>query len=137
MGRPRKPTALLEIGGAFKKNPQRKRPNEPKSGSPLGPPPIGFDQELKKIWLEITEMVPPNVLSIADRWLVEIACRAMRNIRHDKALASEKNLLVSCLSRMGLTPADRSKIAIPEKETRPDDEIAELAAASRAALRLN
>ena len=134
MSRPRTPTAIQELKGAFRKDPQRRRPDEPEHNGPLGPPPSGFrdDAELLAIWDELESMVPARVLAKADRWLVELACRTMRDVRHGQALASERNLLLSCLSRMGLTPADRSKIAVP-KETEALDELAALAAEGKAA----
>lgn len=130
MGRPRKPTALLELTGALDKNPQRRRDNEPKPAGPLGPPPKHFDEELAEIWNELSAMCPARVLTVADRWLVELACRTMQQVRNGSALAAERNLLLSCLSRMGLTPADRSKIGIPQTEDEPD-ELARLAAETR------
>ena len=130
MARPRKPTAVLELTGAFKKDPQRRRKNEPKPGGPIGEPPPGFNAELKVIWRELVTAVPAGVLTISDRWLVELACRTMHDVRRGAALASERNLLLSCLSRMGLTPADRSRIAVP-KEKEEIDELAQLAAEAR------
>jgi hypothetical protein len=131
MARPRKPTPLLELTGAFQKDPQRARPHEPKPAGPLGDPPVDFDEVLTALWGELVRMVPANVLTVSDRWLVELACRTMRDVKQGKALASEKNLLLACLSRMGLTPADRSKIAVPQ-ETQELDELAQLAAECRA-----
>jgi phage terminase small subunit len=136
MARPRKPTAVLELTGAFKKDPQRRRENEPKPSGPLGEEPLHFDEELKAIWRELVVMVPAGVLTISDRWLVELACRTMQQVRKGTALAAERNLLLSCLSRMGLTPADRSKIAVP-KEKEQIDELAQLAAESRVLLKPN
>ena len=132
MARPRKPTAVLELTGAFKKDPQRQRENEPRPAGPLGEEPLHFDEELKAIWRELVEMVPARVLTISDRWLIELACRTMQQVRKGTALAAERNLLLSCLSRMGLTPADRAKIAVP-KEKEELDEFAQLAAESRLA----
>ncbi len=133
MARPRTPTSIQELKGAYKKDPQRfkDREEEPKPEGPLGAPPFGFDEELEAIWREIDGMVPARVLTIADRWLVELACRTMRDVRQGSALASERNLLLSCLSRMGLTPADRSRIAVP-KQTEETDELAALAAEGKA-----
>lgn len=127
MARPRKPTAVLKLTGAFKKDPQRKRLHEPKPTGSLGDPPADFDDYLKALWRDLVRMVPAGVLTNADRWLVELACRTMRDVKKGTALASERNLLLSCLSRMGLTPADRSKIAVP-KEKEELDELAQLAA---------
>jgi len=126
VARPRKPTAVLELTGAFQKDPQRKRPYEPQPTGSLGEPPVDFDDVLKALWRDLVRMVPPGVLTNADRWLVELACRTMREVKSGQALAAEKNLLLSCLSRMGLTPADRSKIAVTQ-EKEELDELAQLA----------
>ena len=130
MARPRKPTAVLELTGAFQKNPQRRRANEPKPTGSLGEPPVDFDEVLRALWQDLARMVPAGVLTNADRWLVELTCRTMRQVRKGTALAAERNLLLSCLSRMGLTPADRSKIAVPQ-EKQDLDELAQLAAECR------
>lgn len=131
MARPRKPTVTLELAGAFQKDPQRKRENEPKPAGPLGEPPVDFDDVLHALWEELVSMVPAGVLTVSDRWLVELACRTMFAVKQGHALAAEKNLLLSCLSRMGLTPADRSKIAVPPQKQELD-ELAQLAAECRA-----
>jgi len=131
MGRPRKPTAVLELTGAFQKDPQRRRDHEPKPQGPIGDPPADFDDVLMVLWRELLGMVPAGVLAVADRWLLELTCRTMREVKRGHALAAEKNLLLSCLSRMGLTPADRSRIAVP-KEKPEIDELGKLAAECRA-----
>lgn len=132
MARPRTPTALLELKGAFIKDPQRARPNEPKTNGPVGDPPVSFDAELTALWHELVEMVPAGVLARSDRWTVEVACRIMLQLRKDDFKASELAILQSCLSRMGLTPADRSRIAVSQQEKTDIDEFAALAAEGRA-----
>lgn len=132
MGRPRKPTAILELTGAFRKDPQRKRDHEPQPKGPIGDPPVDFDDVLIMLWQDLIRMVPAGVLTISDRWLAELACRTMRAVKEGSALAAEKNLLLACLSRMGLTPADRSKIAVPHEKAKELDELAQLAAECRA-----
>lgn len=131
MARPRKPTVLLELTGSFAKDPQRKRDHEPKPQGPIGDPPVDFDDVLIMLWRDLLRMVPAGVLTISDRWLVELACRTMRAVKEGHALAAEKNLLLSCLSRMGLTPADRSRIAVPQQKEELD-ELGKLAAECRA-----
>ena len=131
MARPRTPTALLELKGAFSKDPQRARPDEPEHNGPVGPPPPGFDGDLALIWHELVDMVPARVLAKSDRWTVELACRMMLQLRKDDFKAAELGILQSCLSRMGLTPADRSRIAVSPKEIEVD-ELAALAAEARA-----
>lgn len=118
MGRPRKPTAELELTGAFKKNPQRSRPNEPKPSGPLGNPPARLSAGEKKAWFELAEIIPPNVLANSDRWAVEIACRIMARIWEDGiggkhgVSVGELAQLNQLVGRMGMTPADRSKVGV-------------------------
>jgi hypothetical protein len=148
MGRPRTPTPLLELRGAYKHDPKRKRARqaEPKAGGPLDGAPTSFSAELVSVWDELCELAPPGVLGKADRWLVEVTCQLMLKFRVIGLLrgsgmsSAELNLLVSCLSRMGMTPSDRSRVGIqtPKETAAGDrDRLADLAAHSRAALRIN
>ena len=61
MGRKRKPTAVLEMSGAFKKNPDRRR-NEPESTGPLGSPPESFSKPEVEAWRVLVERAPTGVL---------------------------------------------------------------------------
>jgi hypothetical protein len=65
MARPNKPTALLELNGAFKKDPARRRAreHEPKPSGPLGEPPASFPPNQKQAWLELSSQAPPGVLT--------------------------------------------------------------------------
>ena len=145
MGRPRTPTALLELRGSFKHDPKRKsqRIGEPKPSGPLGEAPPSFTPALIEIWLELIELAPTGVLGNADRWITELTCQLMLKFRTVGLIpgvgmtGAELNLLVSCLGRMGMTPSDRSKVGIPtNKETAAaGDDLAELARESRALLR--
>jgi hypothetical protein len=113
MGRPRKPTAVLELTGAFRKDPQRKRTEPPTTG-PLGDPPEHFTAEQDAMWHELASVCPPGVLTRSDRCLVEIAVVLMLQFRKQGAhmSSSDFNQLVSVLSRMGMRPADRSRVGI-------------------------
>lgn len=113
------------------KDPQRRRDEEPEANGPLGAPPESFSDELIVVWNELEGIVPDNVLARADRWTVELSCRMMLALRKGNFRAAELNILLSCLSRMGLTPADRSRIAVP-KPTQETDELAELALEGKA-----
>jgi|SRR5579859_87678 len=136
MARPRKPTEVLKLTGAFRKDPQRRaaRSSEPSGGSPVGEPPEYFGDDLIDLWRELVGISPAGVLTQADRWTVEVACRMMRMLRSGIFGAAEVNTLIRCLSQMGMTPADRSKIVIP-KQVEAQDEIAALAAESIGSLR--
>jgi len=128
MGRPRKPTPVLELTGAFKKDPQRRRDAEPVCEGPLGDPPLTWDndEELRSIWKEIVSITPAGVLTRADRLIVEMICITMKRVRSGHALLGEMRLLMTGLGKLGLTPADRSKVSIAKEED--EDEFAKLAA---------
>jgi phage terminase small subunit len=138
MGRNRTPSSVLELTGSFKKHPDRKkaRASEPAAIGPLGLPPTRLDAELKKIWYEITDMIPAGVLAKSDRLAIEIACRLTRKVFRDEINGAELSTLNSLLARLGMTPADRSKVSVP-KQAEEQDEIAALAAEMRGADRPN
>ena len=131
MGRPRTPTKIHELSGAFLKDPQRRadRAGEPVDARPLGDPPDYFDEKMVAAWLDVVEMAPAGVLAAADRGLVESAARMLEEIRQletdvvtkdgqvvtirKPVAASELNAFLRCLTEMGLTPAARSKVKLP------------------------
>jgi hypothetical protein len=120
MGRPRKSTAEHVLSGAFERHPERKaeRANEPKPDGPLGEPPACFDPQSRTgqllicIWHELIAQAPAGVLTSADRLWVELACRALHLTRTGCAKSADRNLLLALLGRMGMNPADRSKVNI-------------------------
>lgn len=135
MARPRKPTAELERNGAFAKNPKRKRKDAQTSG-PVGDPPPSMNLELHATWYELAEHAPINVLRSADRALLEMATKLLFNFRRlpfdvlpESALIAQ---FIKCLSVMGMTPTDRSKVHAPqEKIANPFAKFASKAAEAR------
>jgi hypothetical protein len=140
MARPRKPTVELELKGAFKKDPQRRRSreNEPKPSGVLGDPPEEFRPEEKSIWLELASIAPPKVLTNTDRWIVEMAVKIMSRLRKEGiggrygVQVGELAQLKACLSAMGMTPVDRSKVIVTNdpNDQKQQDPFAELAGQS-------
>jgi phage terminase small subunit len=118
MGRPRKPTSLLILNGSIDHDKKRyaNRTLEPKPEGKLGTVPKYFSEDLKDIWRELTKQVPDGVLTGADRIILELTCRLTAKMREGSISTGETAQLISCLSRLGLTPADRSKVNI-----NPDD----------------
>ena len=117
MGRPTKPTAVLELVGAYKKDPQRKRLKEPKPTKGIGSFVLG-PTDLAEIWDEVVGQVVPGVLTISDRMALELVCRLYAEIRlkPDKISVGKVTALANLLGRFGLTPSDRAKISMPEEE---------------------
>lgn len=117
MARPRKPTAALELNGAFRKNPQRKR-QDPATSGPLGEPPATLPEIFHATWFEIASEAPLDVLRVRDRKLVELVARLTYQLRNDPEIPVGKlALLMQCLSRLGMTPSDASKVHAPKEKS--------------------
>jgi phage terminase small subunit len=120
MGKPRTPTSVLEARGTFLHDPSRSRV-DPDTSGPLGPPPEHFAPELQSIWNEIASIAPVDVLSNADRFLIELTCTLMNRLRSGLIKTPEYATLLSCLSRLGMSPADRSRVAAPSKSSKTEN----------------
>lgn len=123
MGRPRKTAAELELNGAFKKNPDRRR-EDPVSRGPLGDPPLHLSGDQKKIWQEFLDTYPEDSLNSENRVWVEIACvladkfrKAGKDGRPPMA-ASEITALQRALHEMGGSPTSRAKLGKPVKKSK-------------------
>lgn len=115
MARPSKPTKVLEINGAFKKNPNRRRDGEPVPTGGIGPYAKG-SLDKAEIWDEIVGQCAPGVLTNADRLSLEIAVEYVHLFRKDPAKfpAVKVHVVVALLGRFGMTPADRAKLHLPK-----------------------
>lgn len=137
MARPRKPTNVLHLSGAFKHNPDRlaARANEPKPSGPVGDPPDNMDVETARCWREIVAEAPPGVLTNADRGILAIAADLRRHAEQgDPVNVAPRGaepeyeyvtdpkkiaLLVRCYTELGMTPASRSKVQAKPTEEAP------------------
>ena len=114
MSRPRTPSNVLDLRGAFDKNPQRRR-EDPKVEAGLGEAPDYFTDDERKVWAEIEQSAPEGVLSRADRIAVEMLTDLIVRFRARQPLkAAERNHMLNLLSRLGMTAADRSRVAKPD-----------------------
>lgn len=118
MARPRTPTNVLEMRGAYKKDPQRRRNYEPEAVEGIGPAPDYFTPEQADAWNVIISQCHAGVLCQADGIAVEIAAVLLANFRADplEMPAAKLARLDSLLARFGMTPSDRSKVAGAKKE---------------------
>jgi len=116
-GRPRKPTKVLELSGAFDKNPKRKkdRVNEPQSIGPLGDPPAYFDFEQIDAWHEIINRSIPGLFGPADYFYVEMCADYLARYRAGTITIQERIHFSKLLGQLGFSPTERSKIQMPEK----------------------
>lgn len=120
MGRPRKPTNILELTGTFGKNPARRkeRANEPKDLDGLGDPPKRLSGEQLKAWIEIVENAPFGVLTKGDRHSVEITAVLLAEFWEYGAemKGSNLSLLNTSLAKLGMNPSDRTRVTVKESK---------------------
>jgi hypothetical protein len=126
MARPRTPSALLELNGTFESHPGRKRARErePKPSEPLGPPPTHLQEQEAAVWLELSGLMPYGVATNLDRPTFEIACCLLTKFRYSRGTMSgaQMSLLATLLGRFGMSPAERSRITVPEAKNDALDE---------------
>lgn len=127
MPRPRKPTAVLELSGAFKHDPQRRRAREfePVVEAPLGEPPEYFNEARAARWREIAAQC--YWATFADRIIVERTAVLWQLWRDGMATPPQEKMLDANLVRLGLTPSDRSKVKAPAKAKPSANSFAKLA----------
>lgn len=127
MGRPRKPAKLLEISGAFRKNPQRRkaRAAELRLEVGLGEPPQewlegaevnGRHRSLVEIWRRVVAQDLLHVLNASHWLLVRNYCQLQYKVDramagYGKATSGDFSELKKYLSALGQTPIDSPKVA--------------------------
>jgi hypothetical protein len=113
MARPRKPTAALELKGAFKKDPQRAsaRKGEPKPDAAVGDPPEKLSEDERGLWVELAGY--GFWLTGADRLMLEIAVKLMVSFRAGTLDGGGISKLIAALAKLGFSPTDRSKVQAP------------------------
>jgi hypothetical protein len=141
-GRTPKPLKVLEMSGAVRKNPGRYRARKAaaKSLPPLGPPPAewlagaeknGRLQWLLRIWGEIVaqDTAALRVLNVSHRMLVKNTCMLQykverANAGYGKATSGDYAQIEKNLAKMGMTPADSSRVAeavrVPDRASGSD-----------------
>lgn len=114
MPRPRKPTALLEMAGAFKKDPKRRRArdNEPTPDGPIGEPPPDLQPDVAAAWGEIVRTCPAGVLTKADRIAVRSAARLLAAENAGTIAVGERAQFHRLLESLGMTPRGRSYVHV-------------------------
>ena len=112
MSRPRKPTAILKLSGAFKANPARAklRENEPIPRGELGRSYSDLPPEVLACWREIVKQCAPGVLTSADRAFVRYTSRLMAKDNAGDITTGERALLQRAFGDLGMTPRGRAYV---------------------------
>lgn len=122
MARPRLPAAVAKTTGADKRSPGRFKDRSKPKHKPIGAPPRSFDVHQKAAWVAFVDEMP--WLSKSDRTVVQVASRLRAAMENDPQfpMAGFAQLRM-CISAMGGTPADRTKVSAPDEEDEdPADE---------------
>lgn len=114
-GRPRLPQEVAKVTGAVVKNPQMFRDRAAPKVKSLGPAPKRFTPAQVEIWDEFNADFP--WLGRSDRALVRMAVDLQTLIDAGDVPVSVYAQMRLCLSSMGGTPVDRSKVQAPEEES--------------------
>lgn len=119
MARPRKPTSLLELKGAFKVHPERARAraHEPVPSGSIGLPPAHLSRAQKALWDDLTAYA--MWLTSADRLLLEVAVVLFSQFR-EQPDSGRVAKIIAALSKLGFSPSDRSKVQAPGSKTDND-----------------
>lgn len=120
MGRPRTATKILELQGAFKKNPQRARPAEPEVTAPFPKEvPDGFTDYQIRAWDEIVSCVPDGVLTGADLPSVKLVVMLYAEFLEKgvEMPTQRMNRLSLDMGKLGLNPADRAKLSVEKPKS--------------------
>lgn len=123
MARPKTASSILDARGAFRKNPQRRRPNEPKVTAQLRrTPPKYLTKEQKTCWKEVTKLAPAGVLTAADAIAVEVVACLLAEFRANPVgmPASRITRLTTEMKTLGLNPSGRAGLTVPSPPS--DDE---------------
>ena len=123
MPKPRKTTTQLALSGTLKKHPgrYRQRVNEPVVEDPIGPPPDGMVDDATAAWQRLAVDAP--WLRSADRPMLEVACRLFAAFRNGEVRLTGQ--LITALSKLGFTPADRARVGVPGAGEPVEDEFAD------------
>lgn len=123
----KKPTKILQLNGAYKKDPQRKREPEPEPSEPVGECPSHLSETHKIIWDEIVNNCVDGVLTIQDRHNLEIIVTGFHDIRHgvetDEGIkqvgGAERDRVFKQLGKFGMTPVDRTNVQVAKAKEKP------------------
>ena len=120
MPRPRTPLAKAKATGQDIIHSTRFRNRkEPESAGPLGPPPAWLKKPAADAWEAFDDELP--WLNRSHRCIVGIASIARAELTAGNADIKMLVLLRQCLGQLGATPADASKITLPDEDDEVED----------------
>jgi len=120
MPAPRLPAAKADVTGAADKNPQRHRERTEPQGRPLGDPASFLTEYGKQAWEGFKRELP--WLMESDRAVLEVCSQVRGLILSGEDVGVTKlSMYQSMLSKLGATPADRTRVSVPEGDGDDDE----------------
>lgn len=121
----RMPTSMLALTGTLAHNKGRyaNRADEPDGSQPFPTdPPDHLTDHQKQCWRELVDLAHPGTLCRSDAILMEHGAMILAELRARRWVVGPQLLLrlEVFLSKMGMTPADRSRIRAPKRKNGPD-----------------
>lgn len=121
MPAPRTPAAKAAVSGRDKINPARFKDRKDPKADALGDPPSWFSETQRDVWAMFAREVP--WLNGSHRSVLEIAVIIRsRLVSQEDVGVQALNLLRQCLGQMGATPADATKVSLPDDGAEDPDE---------------
>jgi hypothetical protein len=121
MPAPRKPSNILELNGAFKRNPNRRRNGVKPPAGVVGDPPEHFDEHQRTAWADIVRDVPPGVLKASDRPSVELLAVLVAEFRQAPYafVAAKHSATLKLLQQFAMTPSSRENFSLKDADATP------------------
>jgi hypothetical protein len=116
----RLPDAKAKALGADRKDPQRFRDRKSPASGALGKPSTHLTKGGMAAWEAFKRELP--WLTEADRAVMEICCSVRGRLFDGEDVGvTALSMYQSVLSKLGATPADRSKVSMPDDEAPADE----------------
>jgi hypothetical protein len=120
MSNPRLPVEKAKVTGAAVKNPGRHSDRKkPKGTRPIGEPYAAMSGAEQIQWHEFVRDLP--WLNSSHRVLLRLACVLAASMDGADFGVSKAQALGSILSKLGATPADESKVTVPDGDEDEDE----------------
>lgn len=121
MAKPRLPAMVANVTGAAAKNPGRFKGRANPKVKPVGAPPEHLSPTGKRAWRMFVSRMP--WLTASDEPMLELASMIRGQILAREDVGVQKlGLYATTLSKLGATPTDRSKVAMPDDDEEEEDE---------------
>lgn len=119
MAAPRLPVDKARVTGKDERSPGRfEGRGKPVGTRPIGEPYSKMNEEEKAQWYEFARDLP--WLNSSHRVILRVACRLTVALDGDDFGVSKAQALSSILSKLGATPADESRVSMPETDERDE-----------------